>query len=249
MQDNALNDKVALVTGGARRIGAEIAKHLHRQGMRLIVHYRSSDQEAHDLQAELNRNRSGSVVLIKGDLLDVHKISHLAKESVKVFSRLDAIVNNASSFFPTPIGATSEDDWNNLLGTNLKAPFFLAQAAAPALARTRGTIVNIADIYGVRPLKNHAVYSTAKAGLIMLTRALARELAPDVRVNAVAPGAILWPEDDGDEVAHQRLISRTPLKRMGTPEEIAAAVEFLIRDARFTSGHVIPVDGGRSVVP
>lgn len=249
MQDRILNDKVALVTGGGRRIGSAIAKRLHQEGMRLVLHYHSSDTEARTLQEALNKDRSDSVVLIKGDLLDNHKTAHLAQESVKVFSRLDAVVNNASTFFPTPLGDTSEEDWDNLFGTNLKAPFFLAQAAAGELRKNRGAIVNIADIYGVRPLKSHSVYSTAKAGLIMLTRALARELAPDVRVNAVAPGAILWPENDHDEVAQQRLISRTPLKRMGSPQEIADAVLFLIRDASFISGHVIPVDGGRSVVP
>lgn len=249
MQNSALNDKVALVTGGGRRIGAEIARRLHQHNMRLVLHYHSSDAEARALQKALNKQRPDSVVLIKGDLLDNYKTAHLVQESIKVFSRLDAVVNNASSFFPTPIGDTSEHDWNDLFGTNLKAPFFLAQAAAGELKKNRGAIVNITDIYGIRPLKNHSVYSTAKAGLIMLTRALARELAPEVRVNAVAPGAILWPEHDNDEVAHQRLISRTPLKRMGTPGEIADAVLFLVRDAGFVSGHVIPVDGGRSVVP
>ena len=249
MQDSALNDKVALITGGVRRIGAEIATRLHGEGMRLMLHYHSSDTEAHTLQTALNKERPDSVVLIKGDLLDNHKITNLVQESINMFSRLDAVVNNASTFFATPVGETSEEDWNNLFGTNLKAPFFLAQAAAAELKKSRGVIVNIADIYGIRPLKNHSVYSTAKAGLIMLTRALARELAPDVRVNAVAPGAILWPENDNDEVAQQRLISRTPLKRMGTPVEIADTVLFLIRDAKFVSGHVVPVDGGRSVVP
>ena len=249
MQDSALNDKVALITGGVRRIGAEIATRLHGEGMRLVLHYHSSDVEAHTLQTALNKERTDSVVLIKGDLLDNHKITHLVQESTNMFSRLDAVVNNASTFFATPVGETSEEDWNNLLGTNLKAPFFLAQAAAAELKKNRGVIVNIADIYGIRSLKNHSVYSTAKAGLIMLTQALARELAPEIRINAVAPGAILWPENDNDEVAQQRLISRTPLKRMGTPSEIADTVLFLIRDAKFISGHVIPVDGGRSVVP
>ena len=249
MQNGTLNDKVALVTGGGRRIGAEIATRLHAEGMRLVVHYHSSDVEARALQDLLNGKRPDSVVLIRGDLLDPHKIAHLAQQSIKMFSRLDAVVNNASTFFPTPVGETSEEDWNNLFGTNLKAPFFLTQATAGELKKNRGVIVNISDIYGVRPLKNHPVYSTAKAGLIMLTRALARELAPEVRVNAVAPGAILWPDHDHDEVAQQRLISRTPLKRMGTPREIADAVLFLIRDAGFISGHVIPVDGGRSTVP
>lgn len=249
MQDTSLNSKVALITGGGRRIGAEIATRLHAEGMRLILHYRSSDNEAHALQDALNDERPESVMLIKGNLRDNHKIAHLARESIAAFGRLDALVNNASSFFPTPVGETSEDDWNNLTETNLKAPFFLAQATAEELKKNRGTIVNITDIYGVRPLKNHAVYSAAKAGLIMLTRALARDLAPEVRVNAVAPGAILWPEHDADELAQQRLISRTPLKRLGTTGEVAETVLFLIRDAGFISGHVVPVDGGRSAVP
>jgi pteridine reductase len=249
MHDKALDDKVALVTGGGRRIGAEIVQRLHQEGMRVILHYHSSDGEARALQRKLDAVRPASVMLVKGDLLDNHKVTHLVQASIKAFARLDAVVNNASTFFPTPVGHTSEEDWNNLLGTNLKAPFFLAQAAAPELKKNRGVIINIADIYGIRPLKNHPVYSAAKAGLIMLTAALARELSPEVRVNAVAPGAILWPENDGDELARQRLISRTPLKRMGTPQEIADAVLFLIRDAGFTSGHVVPVDGGRSVVP
>ena len=247
MQDNALDNKVALITGGARRIGAEVARTLHQQGMRLIIHHRSSDEEAHALQDVLNAQRPRSVMLIKGDLLDIHKITHLAKEAVKAFSRLDVIVNNASSFYPTPVGEVTEKKWDDLIGTNLKAPFFLAQAAASELKKNHGAIVNIVDIYGQQPLKKHAVYSAAKAGLIMLTKALAKDLAPEVRVNAVAPGAILWPEHDNDEVAQQRLISRTPLKRMGTPTEIAHAVLFLIRDATFVSGHIMPVDGGRSV--
>lgn len=248
-RDAGLIEKVALVTGGSKRIGAEIAKRLHMEGMNLILHYHSSDQEARALQSELNEARPKSVVLVKGDLLDNHKITHLIQEAIKVNARLDALVNNASSFFPTPIGNTSEEDWTDLIGTNLKAPYFLSQAAAPELRKRRGCIVNIADIYGERPLKNHPVYSIAKAGLIMLTRSLARELAPEVRVNAVAPGAVLWPENDRDRVAQQRIVSRTPLKRTGTPAEIARTVLFLIRDAEFVSGHVIPVDGGRSVVP
>lgn len=249
MQDTALNDKVALVTGGGRRIGAEIARRLHAEGMRLVLHYHSSDHDARQLQETLNDIRPDSVVLIKGDLLDNHKITHLAQQSTEVFTRLDALINNASTFFPTPVGKTSEEDWDNLFGTNLKAPFFLAQATAVELKKNQGVIVNIADVYGERPLKNHSVYSAAKAGLIMLTRALARELAPEVRVNAVAPGAILWPDNGQDEVALQRLISRTPLKRLGTPREIADTVLFLIKDAGFISGQVIPVDGGRLIVP
>jgi len=248
-QGEGLIGKVALVTGGGRRIGAEIAKRLHFEGMNLILHYHNSDHEARALQKELNGKRANSVVLVKSDLLDLRKIIHLVRGAAEVHARLDAVVNNASSFFPTPLGTTSEDEWNSLIGTNLKAPFFLSQAAAAELRKTHGSIVNIADIYGEKPLKNHAVYSIAKAGLIMLTRALARELAPEVRVNAVAPGAILWPEYDHDEVARQRIVSRTPLKRTGTPTEIASAVLYLIRDAGFISGQVIPVDGGRSIVP
>ncbi len=170
-------------------------------------------------------------------------------ETVHTFGRLDALINNASTFYPTPIKDATEQQWEDLMTINLKAPFFLSQAAASLLAEYHGCIVNIVDIYGHRPLKSHPIYCTAKAGLIMLTRALARDLAPSVRVNAVAPGAILWPENDADEVSQQRIIARTPLKRMGTPAEIAAAVVFLIRDAGFSSGQVIAVDGGRSVVP
>jgi len=248
MQDNSLDDKVALITGGARRIGAEIARALHGAGMRLIIHYRGSEKDARALQKELTAKREQSVILVKGDLLDLHKITHLIKQAVAAYGRLDAVINNASTFFPTPIGEATEENWDNLTGSNFKAPFFIAQAAAPQLRKNRGCIVNIADIHGLRPLRGYSIYSAAKAGLIMLTKSLARELSPEVRVNAVAPGAILWPETDEDEIAHQRIISRTPLKRMGAPAEIASAVLFLVRDATFITGHVLPIDGGRSVV-
>lgn len=247
MQDNVLDDKVALITGGARRIGAEIARTLHDAGMRLIIHYRNSDKDAHELQEQLGKKRAESVILVKGDLLDVHKITNLIKEASNTYGRLDAVVNNASTFYPTPVGEATEEHWNDLIGTSFKAPFFIAQAAAPQLRKNQGCIVNIADIYGMQPLKSYPIYSSAKAGMIMLTRALAKELAPEVRVNAVAPGAILWPENDENQIAHQRIISRTPLKRMGRPDEIAGAVLYLIRDARFTTGHVLTVDGGRTV--
>ncbi len=247
MQDNSLRDKVALITGGTRRIGAQIARALHREGMRLIIHYRSAIQDAHALQSILTEQRPDSVMLVKGDLLDIHKVTHLIREAINAFGRLDVIVNNASTFYPTPIGTATPAQWDDLMGTNMKAPFFLAQTAAPELRRTAGCIVNIADVYGERPLKDHVIYCAAKAGLIMLTRALARDLAPEVRVNAVAPGAILWPERDTDQIAQQRLISRTPLKRMGTTDEVAETVLYLIRDATFVTGHVIPVDGGRMV--
>lgn len=247
MQNNTLTDKVALITGGTRRLGAAIARELHGQGMRLVLHYRSSEAEAHALQSELLAARPDSVLLVKGDLLDVHKIDNLILETANAFGRLDALVNSASTFYPTPVGETSEEQWNDLMGTNLKIAYFLVQAAAPMLRTAHGCVINMADIYGWYPLPAHAVYTTAKAALISLTRTLARELAPEVRVNAVAPGAILWAAGDTDQVAQQRVISRTPLKRTGTPEEIASAVLFLVRDATFTTGQVLTVDGGRSI--
>ena len=247
MQNNALQDKVALVTGGAQRLGAVIATRLHEAGMKLVIHYRSSDEAAHALQDTLHHKRGDSVVLVKGDLLTVGKTRHLVGQCLEAFGRLDVIVNNASIFHSTPVGSVTTVDWENLIGINLRAPFFLVQEAASELRSNRGCVVNMVDIHGRIPLKDHIVYSIAKAGLISLTRALARELAPEVRVNAVAPGAILWPEGDDNELAHQRVISNTPLKRIGSPEEIADAVMFLISVADFTTGHVFPVDGGRSI--
>jgi pteridine reductase len=249
MQDNPLTDKVALITGGARRIGREIARRLHKEGMRVMIHYRSSRDDANALLSALNTSRADSAASVRADLANATAPEQMLLETVHTFGRLDALINNASTFYPTPIKDATEEQWNDLMAINLKAPFFLSQAAASLLVEYEGCIVNIVDIYGRRPLKSHPIYSAAKAGLIMLTRALARDLAPSVRVNAVAPGAVLWPETDADEVSQQRIIARTPLKRMGTPAEIAAAVVFLIRDAGFSSGQVIAVDGGRSVVP
>lgn len=248
MQDQSLTGKVAVVTGSARRVGAAVARLLHAQGMKLVIHYRSSKEEAHRLQEELHQVRPDSVLLVCGDLLNTGKLDNLVYETVESFGRLDVLINNASSFYPTPIGKVSEKEWEDLLGSNLKAPFFLSQAAAPHLKKTHGCIVNIADIHGARPLKDYPVYSIAKAGLIMLTYALASELGPEVRVNAVAPGTILWPENELDEMAKQRIISRTPQRRSGQPEDIAKTVLFLIRDAAYITGQVLAVDGGRSVV-
>lgn len=247
-QTNKLAGKVALITGGAHRIGAQVTRHLHNLGMNLVIHYRSSEEAAHALQAELNETRADSVVLVRGDLHNKAMLTNLVYETTESFSRLDVLINNASTFYPTPLGEVTEQEWDDLIGTNLKAPFFLSQAAWPALRKSGGCIVNIADIYGDRPLKNHPVYSTAKAGLIMLTQSLAREMGPEVRVNAIAPGVILWPENDMDDMAKQRLINKTPLKRSGDPEDIAHTVAFLIRDAGFITGQVIAVDGGRWVV-
>ncbi|MBI3897596.1 MAG: pteridine reductase [Gammaproteobacteria bacterium] len=249
MAQAALQDKVALITGGAHRIGAAVARLLHAQGMRLVIHYHSSEAEAHALQAELHRQRPESVMLVRGDLSNSEKLlKNLVYETVEAFGRLDALINNASRFYPTPFGAATEDQWDNIVATNLKAPFFLAQAALPHLKRYAGSIINITDIYGERPLPDHPIYSIAKAGLITLTKALARDAAPEVRANAISPGAILWPQGGADEMSKQRMISRTPLKRLGDPDDIARTVLFLIRDAGYITGQVIAVDGGRSVV-
>ncbi len=243
-----MQGKVVLITGGAKRVGAAICRRLHAAGANLMLHYRASAGEARLLQAELNHVRADSVALIQADLLVISKLHSLVEQTVQSFGRLDGLVNNASSFFQTPLGEISVDGWNDLIGTNLQAPLFLAQAAAAALRRSQGAIVNIADIHADRPLKNYVVYSVAKAGLVGLTRSLARELAPEVRVNAVAPGPVLWPDDESfNELSRQRIISHTPLRREGTPEDIAAAVHFLLAEAQYTTGETINVDGGRHV--
>jgi len=240
--------KTVLITGGARRVGAAICRRLHLAGANLMLHYRTSAGEARLLQAELNHMRPDSVALIQADLLDIAKLPAVVEQTVQTYGQLDALVNNASSFFQTPIGDITAANWNDLLGTNLQAPLFLAQAAAPALKRAQGAIVNITDIHAERPLKNFVVYSIAKAGLMGLTRSLARELAPEVRVNAVAPGPILWPDDESfDELSRQRIISHTPLRREGTPDDIARAVHFLLADADYITGETINVDGGRNM--
>lgn len=245
---NVLQDKVILITGAAHRIGAQTARTLHGHGANLILHYRSSRDAAHRLQEELNNVRENSVVLVQANLLETAKLKPVIKDTLAAWGRLDALINNASSFYPTPVGQATEQDWEDLMGSNLKAPFFLSQAAAPALKKQHGAIVNIVDIHADRPLKRYPLYSMAKAGLVMMTKSLACELGPEIRVNAVAPGAILWPEDhDMDDVTKQRILSRTFLKRQGSPEDIAAAVLFLIHEARYTSGHVLTVDGGRSL--
>jgi pteridine reductase len=240
--------KVVLITGGAKRVGAAICRRLHAAGASLMLHYRASAGEARLLQAELNGARADSVALIQGDLLELKALPSLVERTVQRFGSLDALVNNASSFYASPIGEVTAAAWDDLMGTNLRAPLFLAQAAAPALRKAQGAIVNIADIHAERPLKGYVVYSVAKAGLVALTRSLARELAPEVRVNAVAPGPILWPDDASfDEVSRQRIISHTLLKREGTPDDVAKAVLFLIADATYVTGETIAVDGGRHV--
>ncbi len=245
--DERLDGKVALITGAAHRIGACVARRLHAAGANIVIHYRTSREAAQALQKELNEQRPESVVLVQADLMGAEKLATLVKQAYAAWDRLDVLINNASTFYATQVGSVEERHWDDLMGTNLKAPFFLAQAAAPLLAKRGGCIVNIVDIHADRPLKEYPVYSIAKAGLVMLTKALAGELGPKVRVNAVAPGAILWPEAGLDEVTKQRIISRTFLKRQGSPEDIAKAVLFLVRDAGYMSGQVLTVDGGRSL--
>lgn len=240
-----LNNKVALVTGSARRIGAVTLRTLHANGAKVVVHYRHSSDDAEMLCVALNELRPDSCMTLQADLNDIDAMPAIIETIIKQMGQLDILVNNASTFYPTPMGAITEKQWDDLLGSNLKAPFFLSQAALPFLKATQGCIVNMVDVHGLRPMKNYPVYSTAKAGLFMLTQSLARELGPDVRVNGVAPGAILWPEMDANQSDQQELLDKTALKREGTPEDIANTVLFLVRDADYITGQVIPVDGGR----
>jgi pteridine reductase len=236
-----------LITGAARRIGAAVARTLHADGANVVLHYRSSRGEAETLRDELESRRGDSVALLQADLSAVEQIPPLVEEAAAVWGRLDVLINNASTFYPTPIGEITEAHWKDLFGTNLKAPLFLSQAAAPHLTRAEGVIINIVDIHAMRPLKGYPVYCAAKAGLWMLTQSLARELGPQVRVNGVAPGAILWPEDEANTSAHEEIIERTALKREGSPQDIATTILFLIRDAHYVTGQVLPVDGGRTL--
>lgn len=237
---------VALITGAARRIGASIARRLHASGHDLALHHLHSGAELAALAAELDAARPGSVQVLRADLADFDRLPELVAATVGRFGRLDALVNNASAFHPTPLGTVTPAQWDALFAVNARAPFFLAQAAAPHLRATRGGIVNLADLYAQRPLFAHAPYSATKAALVSLTRALALELAPDVRVNAVAPGAILWPEQGQAAEARQAILAATALGRAGAPEDIAAAVAWLLSvDAGYVTGQVLHVDGGR----
>jgi pteridine reductase len=239
---------VVLVTGAARRIGAEIARTLHAAGAMVMLHYRNSAVPAMELLAELNARRPGSAAAFATGLEDAAATTTLVGATVERFGRLDGLVNNASSFFATPVGSIDEAAWDDLMGSNLKGPLFLAQAAAPHLAAAGGAIVNIVDVHAERPLKGYPLYCAAKAGLLGLTRALAVELAPQVRVNAVAPGAIEWPQSDDDFPPGERtaIVEHTLLKRIGAPADIARTVKFLIFDSPYITGQVINVDGGRT---
>jgi pteridine reductase len=245
----SLQNKIVLITGGAKRVGASICRLLHANGANLMIHYRSSVNEARALQAELNLQRPNSVAIIQADLLNLSVLPSLINETIKHFGKLDVLINNASSYYPTEIGDIQEEQWQDLMGSNLKAPLFLSQAAAVELRKQQGCIINITDMHVERPKKGYIVYSVAKAGLVTLTKSLAHELSPEVRVNAVAPGPVMWPEDNPqfDELYRQRVISQTLLKRIGEPNDIAKAVKFLIQDAPFITGQIIAVDGGRSL--
>ena len=242
------NEKIVLITGGAKRVGAATCRMLHARGARLMVHYRSSQAEAQALADELNQSRADSCALVQGDLLHIERLPLLVEATLKQYGRLDVLVNNASSFYPTEVGQITAENWDDLIGSNLKAPLFLAQAAADALRHAHGCIVNIADIHAERPLKTYVVYSIGKAGLVAMTKSLAHELGPQVRVNAIAPGPIMWPENDPtfDDSERRRIIAHTALKREGSPEDIARTLEFLVYDAPYITGQILAVDGGRS---
>jgi pteridine reductase len=246
----SLDGRWALVTGAAKRIGAVIARTLHAAGANVAIHYNRSAADADQLAADLNRRRAKSAFAIAADMRDIAAVERMAAQVLdRTGGRLDVLVNNASNFYPTPIGSITLEHWDDLFGSNLKAPLFLSQALVPALRAARGVIVNIVDVHSQRPLRDHPVYGPAKAGLAMLTRSLAKDLGPDVRVNGVSPGAILWP-DEGQgmsDALRAAIIKQTALKRAGEPEDIAAAVLFLVRDAPYVTGQIIAVDGGRSV--
>ncbi len=240
---------VALITGGARRIGATIATYLHQQDWNLIIHYRRSGSDATTLAERLNRQRTNSAFTIQADLADMDELSALAQATCAKWGQLNALINNASSFYPTPLSQANEQQWDDLFASNLKAPFFLSQKLSDALRENRGCIINIADIHAERPLKNHSIYCMAKAGNVMLTKTLARELAPEVRVNGIAPGAIAWPEDDAalSNSEQRSILNKIALERSGEPEDIARTVAFFLNDAPYITGQIISVDGGRSL--
>ncbi len=238
---------VALITGAAKRVGAEIARLLHAEGYDLVLHCRRSAADASRLADELEGRRSGSTMVLQAELAELDALPALVDTAVARFGRLDALVNNASAFYPTPIGTATPAQWNDLFASNAQAPFFLAQAAAPALRETKGAIVNLVDIYAERPLARHPIYCMAKAALAAMTRSLALDLGPHVRVNGIAPGAVMWPSDGKPYDDQQAMLARTPLQRAGSPHDVAGAVLWLLRDAPFVTGQIIRIDGGRTL--
>jgi len=239
--------RVALITGGAKRIGAATTKQLHQAGYNVVIHCRISRQAADSLAEDLNMLRANSANVIQGDLNNETVYDNLIEQTLAFWNRLDVLINNASSFYPTPVGSITLDDWNNLINSNMKAPLFLAQAAAPYLKKTQGNIINMIDVHAQRPMKDHPVYCAAKAGLSMITLSLAKDLGPEIRVNGVAPGAILWPDNDMPEHTKSLILERTSLKRPGQPIDIAKTILFLAKDADYITGQIIAVDGGRTL--
>ena len=248
MVETGASRPVALITGAARRVGSVTARKLHAAGYDLVLHYRHSSADMQALCAELERARGGSTFAVAAELADIERLPTLVEAAVNRFGRLDALVNNASAFYPTPVGTVTTRQWNELFASNAQAPFFLSQAAAPHLKSSQGCIVNIVDIYAERPLPRHPVYCMAKSALAMMTLSLAKELGPEVRVNGVAPGAVMWPESGKAYADQQELVERSALKRAGSPDDVAKAVLFLTRDATFTTGQILRVDGGRALV-
>lgn len=240
------NNPVVLITGSAHRIGACIARHLHQQDYRVIIHYHSSAEAAQNLVDEFNQLRADSADMLQANLSEPEEITSLSQQAIQCFGQLDLLVNNASRFFPTPIGDVTLTQWENLVNTNLRAPFFLAQALHPELKRTHGCVINITDVYGHRPLEDHPIYSMTKAGLIMLTKSLSKEMGPEVRVNAVSPGAIIWPDSKLSENRKSQILDSTSLQRIGGPDDIAETVAFLAK-ADYVTGQIIAVDGGRLI--
>ncbi|ERP91875.1 dehydrogenase/reductase [Alcanivorax sp. MD8A] len=238
-------DPVALITGSARRIGAEITRTLHQQGMRVIIHYRNSDTQANTLANQLNSIRPDSARVLQADLDKPDEVRRLGGDALAAFGQVNLLVNNASSFYPTPLEEATDADWDALMHSNLRAPYLLCQALSPSLRKHRGAIINIVDVYAEKPLEKHTLYCMAKAGLAMMTRSLARELGPDIRVNGVSPGPILWPE--AGQMNQEAITASTALKRCGEPADIAGAVAWLARDAGFVTGQILAVDGGRSL--
>lgn len=236
---------VAIITGAARRIGATTAEFLHRRGLNVVIHYRGSADAAAELSERLNALRADSAVTVQADLSDPQAPALILKAALDAYGRLDVLINNASAFYPTPIGEATAEHWDDLFASNVRAPFFLSQACAPHLARRGGAIVNLVDIHALVPMQRHSVYGMAKSGLVMQTRALAKELAPDIRVNGVAPGAILWPENEDSPEAAEAILDRVPLGHQGRPEDIAGAVTFFALDAPYVTGQILAVDGGR----
>ena len=245
-----MNDKLekwVLITGAAKRVGAKMVEVLHSNGFNLVIHYNSSSEAASNLSAKLNKQRAGSSIIIGGNLTDDSTIETLIPNVIEQTGRLDVLINNASTFYPTPIENITLEDWDSLFGTNLKAPLFLSKYAAKYLKDSKGLIINIVDIHSRKPLKNHPIYGPAKSGLAMLTKSLAKDLAPSVRVNGISPGMILWPENEPSESIKKSILDQIPLKRSGSPEDIANCVLFLIEDAPYITGQIIPIDGGRSI--